>query len=1504
MSLPDINFENIRPYDGSRYSGFEELCSQLASLESSPEYEFYRKGRGADAGVECYQRKPDDSEVGWQAKYVFEWDGLGSQLDDSIRTALDKHPNLTEYVVCIPFDLPDARKENTKSAREKWEYWRKKWIDKAADERRVLSITLWGKSELAGRLAKDNAAYGGRVLYWFGIDAFTQEWFIEQFEKTKAALGARYTPESNVELPIRQNFLAFARGNGLQKQLDRWFIRVTEEGHSVVNYIKSADSSASDPHSEKLAEAITVHTSMLGQGPFEPDKKYPLDLWLSAAEGCRSIAGDALSWVYSLPAIKPDKHGMDPVQLARNGIYKLMDALDDITSGVASSSWQIANANAVLLQGPAGIGKSHLLADIAEFQVHAGYPALLVLGSTFTDNEPWRQILSQLDRPATEQIKHFLGSMDSAAHAAGVRALICIDALNERNGVDIWPHHLAAFLKLVESFPRIGVIISCRTTYVPYVIPDRLIHETLYVIEHDGFAADGGKAAKVYLDKRGVVRPGAPNLAPEFENPLFLKTCCDFLEKEGRNELPRGLRGVTSLFSFYNGAVTHALNQSMKLDRHFGIVPKAISGFAKLLADIGVGYLDISKSIDFFESVRTSDGSREQSLLLQLECEGVLTIEPIRKEDGTLEELVRFTFERFSDHAIATRLFQDCLDKDDVMGSFQAGNLLHDFVFGDDNYHRAGIIEAMAVQLPEQTGVEILDVGGVASWTVRQAFLESLLWREQSYFTDRTFDILSEMLDGDELTRLLISVSTEPENKFNARYMHKRLLPMGMPERDHCWSCFLGTNGYDGPVEVLISWALNNGMEHIDGERAYLVANMLTWFLTTSNRLVRDKATKALACILSCRLALAAELLEDFKSINDVYLLERLLAACYGAVLQGFTPGLKEMSQAVFNVVFADGNPPVDVLLRDHAQGIIEYAKWREVLPDGIDVSMARPPYHSQWPIEHVSDEEIESYTQEYERGTFRDAIVGSVVNDGDFARYQIDYAVKKWNPAPIGTNHRPTDGEICASWLDAFLDDATIDQKSVLTEYIDAAQGAKGIARWAESPENERIAAAETALKTVLSSDQWEECRVRAKDYIRNQMFEDWGRDTPASFNAMWGRRWICKRAHELGWTAGLFGEFEKNYCKGYDRYNHELERIGKKYQWIAFRELLARMSDNLAFNGDCWNKEEVPLYRGAAQIGKRDIDPSLLTTGTYYDGWGEWDKTWWVPFEVNFHSQSPHERLAWLESDNDIINSELLIDLRNPKTGRRWLALEVFARWSSSGIYKGRKELQRETWSRLNCIVVNRSNLPALLDSLKDKILTDPHVMPKIELWSHDFYLGEFPWHPNMQGVGPWTSPEDSWRSFPVPTRAVIATYSCEQGGYDYSVDKTVSVEIPAPWLAEVMGIRLASGRSPVYIDSSDKEIFFDPSVLEAGPSAAIVDRDAFLQMLEREGLAAVWVIAGEKNAYGGSDPGMGFGGRLLHTAIYTLGSDGFIRNYQSVMSPPSDEQLKRFLREETED
>jgi hypothetical protein len=54
--------------------------------------------------------------------------------------------------------------------------------------------------------------------------------------------------------------------------------------------------------------------------------------------------------------------------------------------------------------------------------------------------------------------------------------------------------------------------------------------------------------------------------------------------------------------------------------------------------------------VALFESIYPSQGSLQKSLLSRLESEGVLALEPVREEDGSMSEMVRFTFERFSDH--------------------------------------------------------------------------------------------------------------------------------------------------------------------------------------------------------------------------------------------------------------------------------------------------------------------------------------------------------------------------------------------------------------------------------------------------------------------------------------------------------------------------------------------------------------------------------------------------------------------------------------------------------------------------------------------------------------------------------------------------------------------------------------------------------------------------------------------------------------------------------------
>ena len=71
-------------------------------------------------------------------------------------------------------------------------------------------------------------------------------------------------------------------------------------------------------------------------------------------------------------------------------------------------------------------------------------------------------------------------------------------------------------------------------------------------------------------------------------------------------------------------------------------------------------------------------------------------------------------------------------------------------------------------------------------------------------------------------------------------------------------------------------------------------------------------------------------------------------------------------------------------------------------------------------------------------------------------------------------------------------------------------------------------------------------------------------------------------------------------------------------------------------------------------------------------------------------------------------------------------------------------------------------------------------------------------------------------------------VATYTREKSGHDCSIDRTIQVELPAPWLADQMGLRMKGGHSPVFVDSDGRTMFMDPSVLEPGPSAALVDRE----------------------------------------------------------------------------
>lgn len=332
--------------------------------------------------------------------------------------------------------------------------------------------------------------------------------------------------------------------------------------------------------------------------------------------------------------------------------------------------------------------------------------------------------------------------------------------------------------------------------------------------------------------------------------------------------------------------------------------------------------------------------------------------------------------------------------------------------------------------------------------------------------------------------------------------------------------------------------------------------------------------------------------------------------------------------------------------------------------------------------------------------------------------------------------------------------------------------------------------------------------------------------------------------------------------------------------------------MSDNLAYLGAYRNYDEGE-HRGhgtAREAHLRHIDPSLLVTRTNYDGWAQGRRTWWSPVEPKLESVGPAQRIAWLSSSADILNDVSLIDLTDPKSKRRWLSLQSFSSWRQDGFSDRRGEqMERDTWYRTSCLIVREADEAKLLAYLSKKIMTDPSALPKIERYG-ELHLGEYHWHPAVREIPDWVEP-NRYYSLNVPTRPTVVDYLCERGGYDYSIDKSISVNLPAPWLAWGLGLRLTDGKRLNYADRGGRILFFDPSVGAPGPDAALVDRDAFLGLLKREALRPVWVVAGEKGIFGDD----AFGGRMLHTAIYKLSGDAVTQHsYREEWEDPSTEQL----------
>lgn len=247
---------NIRPWNGSQETAFQKLCGQLLMDESVPPGSIFISKGNPDAGIEGYWRFPDHKEWAYQAKFFLtalteiQW----KQLDESVETALTSHPNLTSYTVCIPQDRSDPRIAEQKWFMEKWNDRVHKWEGIATHRGMKVNFEYWGDSELLYKLSQEQ--HRGKWLFWFNKQLLTVAWMKQRVDEAVKNSGPRYTPEINVEVPIREVFEGVARTPEFFELFEEFRARLTKS-------TRRAARNGNDAASQIISVGITKTSDLL-----------------------------------------------------------------------------------------------------------------------------------------------------------------------------------------------------------------------------------------------------------------------------------------------------------------------------------------------------------------------------------------------------------------------------------------------------------------------------------------------------------------------------------------------------------------------------------------------------------------------------------------------------------------------------------------------------------------------------------------------------------------------------------------------------------------------------------------------------------------------------------------------------------------------------------------------------------------------------------------------------------------------------------------------------------------------------------------------------------------------------------------------------------------------------------------------------------------------------------------------------------------------------------------
>ena len=616
---------------------------------------------------------------------------------------------------------------------------------------------------------------------------------------------------------------------------------------------------------------------------------------------------------------------------------------------------------------------------------------------------------------------------------------------------------------------------------------------------------------------------------------------------------PRGLHGTRNLFSFVIETKTRALGTTHDgTPRLYRAMLTALRELAGVMVKRREDSVPLREASDLINSAFSEFPISGQTWLFVLEGSDILRrdVEITQNEISVWsspDEVIRFSFQRLQDNIITEHLISICPDIENafepgaplaflVQRSIQMGGVqLLGF-----NPQWVGVIGTLWAAIAEKNKKELFDLRSFFGSPdvhyypedFRPVFRSSIRERSGDAFTTRTKELLDILWENEQEDKLAIVLSSScvPKHVWNADFLDARLNSLTLADRDSVWSCWFTNQRSELAAHALdfTNWALNTNEKCADPEVVRLAGITLSWLLTITNRIIRDRATKGLVNLMVGEPALYPKLLNHFSTTDDPYVLDRLLAAGYGSIcIDPTSERIKAAARAVAETIFVGIDPPVHLSIRNWACSIMERAFERNIVPEEFNMTRTRPPFGSSPAIFDVTKEELEALSS----AAGEDSIAQSCQRHNDFFEYVIKGGVTDFSETPL-VEPPPLTQDECADCFEAKLRKLggepiiifnelqlavrrAIRYESSFIVLINASNEAKKAAIKRKEESDKIISKLEKALIDSIPQTLKASYLSELAPIIHRQASSPSQCQNPEPAGL-----WIARRAYELGWT------------------------------------------------------------------------------------------------------------------------------------------------------------------------------------------------------------------------------------------------------------------------------------------------------------------------------------------------------------------------------------------------